>query len=216
MYCPYEQLFMAQASGIDSSQFPGIYPEKHSTAVAIRQRPRGEPLPVKAVKSVPVSPAFGVCVRKNIGSVWSLGCSCKCHLHNKSSSAGYLGVVVGRLFLGYSGLPLLISPCGLKMCRRKQALSVSAESWFSMGLCWSQIIRFQISYQSQIGPEWELSSLRGVPDSAECVKLALEGDINGLKALFQYGITSPKDVSSTRGYSILRVGYSVSDLSQVH
>ena len=201
-----EQLFMAQASGIDSSQFPGIYPDKDSTAVAIRQRPLSESLLVKAVKSVPVSPAFGVCVRKNIGSVCSLGCSCKCHLQNKSSSAGYLGVIMGRLFPGYSDLPLLNSPCGLKMCRRKQALSVLAESWFPMGLCWSQIIRFQISYQSQMGPEWELSSLRRVPDSAECVKLALEGDINGLKALFQYGMAFPKDMSSTRSYSILRVG----------
>ncbi|KAL8647736.1 MAG: hypothetical protein Q9226_006311 [Calogaya cf. arnoldii] len=46
--------------------------------------------------------------------------------------------------------------------------------------------------------------LRRVPDSAPCVKFALDGNIDGLKDLFKRGLASPKDVSSTRGYSILR------------
>ena len=47
--------------------------------------------------------------------------------------------------------------------------------------------------------------LRRVPDSAACVNFALTGNIDGLKDLFKRGLASPKDVSSTRGYSILRV-----------
>lgn len=119
--------------------------------MAIRRRPRGEPLSVKAVKSVPVNSAVGVRVRKNIGSICSLGCSCKCHLQDKSSSSGYLDNIVGRLVLGYLGLPFLNSPCDLDTCRRRQAPSVSAEYWFPMGFCWSQIVRLQFSYQSQMG-----------------------------------------------------------------
>ena len=43
------------------------------------------------------------------------------------------------------------------------------------------------------------------PDSASFVTLALEGDIEGLKDLFARGLASPRDVSATRGYPILRV-----------
>ena len=50
-----------------------------------------------------------------------------------------------------------------------------------------------------------LSTLRRVPDSAPCVTFALNGDIEGLKELFARGLVSPRDVSTTLGYSILRV-----------
>ena len=49
-----------------------------------------------------------------------------------------------------------------------------------------------------------LSTLRQVPDSAQCVAFALEGNTEGLKTLFRQGLASPRDVSSTRGYSLLR------------
>ncbi len=41
--------------------------------------------------------------------------------------------------------------------------------------------------------------------SAQCVNFALNGNIDGLKALFVRGSASARDISSTRGYSILRV-----------
>ncbi|KAI4280845.1 MAG: hypothetical protein L6R38_004121 [Xanthoria sp. 2 TBL-2021] len=78
------------------------------------------------------------------------------------------------------------------------------EYWFPLGLFWSQIVRLQLGYQSHLGPQVSLSMLRRVPDSAPCVKFALDGNIDGLKDLFKRGLASPKDVSSTRGYSILR------------
>ena len=196
---------MAQATGIDESQFVGTVPKSNPTAVTIRRRPRGESLPVGDAKLIPAAPAIGIRVRKNVGPVCRPGCSCKCHSGRKSHTSGYLDGVVGRLFLGYSGLPWLNSSCDSATCQTSQAPSVSAEYWFPMGFCWSQIIRLQISYQSRIGPQWELTSLRRVPDSAHCVKFALEGDIKGLKGLFQHGMASPKDVSNTRGYSLLRV-----------
>ncbi len=50
-----------------------------------------------------------------------------------------------------------------------------------------------------------LSTLRRVPDSAQSVNFALNGNIEGLKDLFIRGLASPRDVSTTRGYSVLRV-----------
>ncbi|KAI9652293.1 MAG: hypothetical protein M1831_007079 [Alyxoria varia] len=78
------------------------------------------------------------------------------------------------------------------------------EYWFPLSFVWSQILRFQLAYNPNIGPRFELSTLRRVPDSASCVHLALSGDIEGLKDLFNRGLASPRDVSSTRGYSLLR------------
>ncbi|KGO77701.1 hypothetical protein PITC_010650 [Penicillium italicum] len=40
--------------------------------------------------------------------------------------------------------------------------------------------------------------------TAQCVSFALNGDIDGLKYLFKNGLASPRDVSTTRGYSVLR------------
>ncbi|MCJ1308975.1 hypothetical protein MMC25_002630 [Agyrium rufum] len=57
---------------------------------------------------------------------------------------------------------------------------------------------------AHVGPQFALSSLRRVPDSAQCVNFALNGNVEGLKDLFQRGLASPRDVSSTRGYSMLR------------
>lgn len=69
----------------------------------------------------------------------------------------------------------------------------------------SQIIRLQLSFDT-MGPQFALSCLRRVPDTAQCVGYAQAGNIKGLKDLFTQGLASPRDVSSTRGYSLLRVG----------
>lgn len=58
--------------------------------------------------------------------------------------------------------------------------------------------------QPNIGTLLQLGTPRRVPDTAQCVSYALHGDIVGLKYLFENGLASPRDVSSTRGYSVLR------------
>ena len=113
--------------------------------------------------------------------------------------------ILGQLFIGYAGLPLLSSKCDKEVCTKSQPARVSVEYWFPLGFCWSQIVRLPLGYQPNIGPQMSLSTLRRVPDSAPCVTLALNGDIEGLKDLFARGLASPRDVSNTRGYSILRV-----------
>ena len=152
-----------------------------------------------------MSQTLGFRVTKSVGPVCRPGCFCICHSVRKSDTSGYFERIIGRLFVGYSGLPLLNSRCDSVRCRRSQTPNVSAEYWFPLGFCWSQMICLELGFQPNIGPQWELSTLRRVPDSAQCVKYALGGDIEGLKGLFQQGMASPKDVSSTRGYSLLRV-----------
>jgi hypothetical protein len=113
--------------------------------------------------------------------------------------------LIGQLFVGYAGLPLLSPKCDNDICGKTQSAYVSVEYWFPLGFCWSQIIRFQVGYRPHLGPQLCMSTLRRVPDSASCVNFALEGNMEGLKSLFKRGLASPRDVSSTRGYSVLRV-----------
>ena len=107
---------MAQAIGIDESQFSGSTSIDHSSAVAIRQRPREKLIQAGDEKSVATSSAIGIRVKKSIGPVCRPGCQCLCHSERKSQTSGYLDGVVGRLFLGYSGLPLLNSRCDSSTC----------------------------------------------------------------------------------------------------
>ncbi|KAI9766861.1 MAG: hypothetical protein M1839_004748 [Geoglossum umbratile] len=51
---------------------------------------------------------------------------------------------------------------------------------------------------------FQLDTLRRVSDTAQCVNFALNGNIEGLKYLFSHGLAPPRDVSTTRGYSLLR------------
>lgn len=108
------------------------------------------------------------------------------------------------MFIGYSGLPYLNNKCSLSTCNNAQAAQVSVEYWFPLGFVWSQILKVSFCYRPNLGPQFELSTLRRVPDSAQCINFALKGDIDGLKDLFRRGLASPRDVSTTRGYSILR------------
>lgn len=164
---------------------------------ANRRRPSPPQLPARSE---------GVRVRLNqYRSNCHSGCRCICHVSQKAATPGFMDRVLGQLFVGYSGLPILSSKCDKENCSKSQNAQVSVEYWFPLGFCWSQIVRLQLGYQASIGPQMSLSTLRRVPDSAPCVTFALNGDIEGLKELFARGLASPRDVSTTRGYSILRV-----------
>ena len=132
------------------------------------------------------------------------GCPCRCHVQTRSSTPGLIDRVFGQLFVGYAGLPLVNAKCDADWCEKNQAAQVSVEYWFPLGFVWSKILRLQMTYQPHIGPQFELNTLRRVPDSAQCVNFALQGNIDSLKYLFKKGLASPRDVSTTRGYSVLR------------
>lgn len=134
-----------------------------------------------------------------------VGCNCICHVTRKASTPAMVDRVLGQLFVGYAGLPFLTAKCDTEGCRKSQSPWISLEYWFPLGYFWSQIFRLQVAYQSNIGPQVSLSTLRRIPSSALCIQYALTGNIEGLKTLFTRGLASPMDVCSTRGYSLLRV-----------
>lgn len=135
------------------------------------------------------------------------GCLCACHRPSRTATPGLLDRVVGRMFMSYAGLPLQGPECDTELCEKAQSLAFSFEYWFPMSFVWSQILQLKVAYQPNVGPQFELRSLRRVPDNAQCIHFALNGNIDGLKGLFRRGLASPRDVSNTRGYSVLRVSF---------
>ena len=155
-----------------------------------------------------VSQANGVAINVNqYASVCSSTCVCACHMQSKAPAPAFVTRVLGHLFVGAAGMPFLSTKCDFHACKSSRAPRVTVEYWFPMGVFWSQIIRLQVGYQANMGPQFSLRSLRRVPDSSPCVYYAMHGNIAGLKDLFRRGQASPWDVSSTRGYTLSRVGH---------
>jgi hypothetical protein len=200
-----EEMLNAQSAQIQTNQSAKMGPlYSTSPPPSRRRRIRGS-----SKDSEPRSPArsggVGIRLSQYYSTVCRPGCSCACHTQRKSAIPGLMDRLIGQLFVGYAGLPLLSPKCDNDTCGKTQSAHVSVEYWFPLGFCWSQIIRLQVGYRPHLGPQLCLSTLRRVPDSAPCVNFALEGNIEGLKSLFKHGLASPRDVSSTRGYSVLRV-----------
>ena len=137
----------------------------------------------------------------------SKNCVCSCHQQIKAPAPAFVNRVLGQLFVGAAGIPFLSIKCDSQACKSSRARRVTVEYWFPLGVFWSQIVRLQVGYQANLGPQFSLKSLRRVPDSAQCVHYAMQGNIEGLIELFRRGQASPWDVSSTRGYTLSRVSH---------
>lgn len=199
-----EALIRAQSTAMHASQIEQIGPLYSASAPPARRN-----------TARAVSPASVTRIRRNSTSVrvrlrqahatCQAGCSCACHAERSARSPSFTDRMLGQVFIGYSGLPLLSNKCDSDQCARKQIPTANIEFWFPLGFCWSQIVRFHLAYDTNTGPSLQLSTHRQVSDASQCVSFALNGNIEGLKSLFQNGLASPRDVSTTRGYSLLRV-----------
>ena len=196
-----EELLRQQASQLESNQVKQLGSMYGDPSTYIRQYPRPRRRSTQhPLDSNPQDIGFRVSQYNACRS----GCPCSCHVQANSSTPGVIDRVFGQMFVGYAGLPFLSPKCNTAICEKSQAAQISLEYWFPLGFVWSQIIRFRLTYEPHVGPQFELSSLRRVPDSAQCVNFALKGNIEGLTDLFRRGVASPRDVSTTRGYSVLR------------
>ncbi|KAM0517681.1 hypothetical protein ACHAPE_004654 [Trichoderma viride] len=124
-------------------------------------------------------------------------------MQKNSASPAFLISLLGRFFVGYAGMPAMNPKCDNKECQGSRSGKMSLEYWFPASV-WSRILRMEVSFHHRAGPSLQLDMLRIVPDNSQCINFAVDGNIDGLKFLFNRGLASPRDVSSTRGYSLLR------------
>ena len=51
---------------------------------------------------------------------------CTCHMSQKAATPGFMDLVLGQLFVGYSGLPILSSKCDERNCPGQRGILVSS------------------------------------------------------------------------------------------
>lgn len=136
-------------------------------------------------------------------------CPCSCHAKRKLKLTvpGMMESVIGKMFFGYSGLPVLIKPCDFRGCRDRQNATATMEYWFPWWLV-SVNLKMHLTYLPWTGTQFQLSAIRRVPDDSQSISFAIQGNIDGLKNLFDKGLFGPRDVSDSRGYTLMRVSYS--------
>lgn len=132
-------------------------------------------------------------------------CRCACHTKRKLdlSAPGIMQGMLGRMFVGYSGLPLLKDRCDFRGCRDRRNASATVEYWFPSWFV-SMNLKVCLTYLPRIGPEFLLSTTRRVADDSQSISFAMQGNIEGLKQLFTNGLAGPRDVSDSRGYTLMR------------
>ncbi|KAF3920185.1 Ankyrin-1 [Arthrobotrys entomopaga] len=132
-------------------------------------------------------------------------CPCSCHAKRKTSISipGPLESLVGKLFVGYTGLPFFSKKCDFRGCKDEQTVSATFEYWFPWWFV-SKNMKVDVKYLPSLGPQLQLSTVRRVPDDAPSISFAMSGNIEGLKYLFSEGLASPRDVSNSRGFTLMR------------
>ncbi|KAF1998176.1 hypothetical protein P154DRAFT_263763 [Amniculicola lignicola CBS 123094] len=132
-------------------------------------------------------------------------CPCACHEKRKLKVRvpRMMESVVGKLFVGYAGLPIFNNPCDFRGCKDRRHASATVEYWFPWWFV-TMNMKLQVKLVPMAGPQFQLSTTRRVPDSSQSITFAMQGNIEGLKYLFGAGLAGPRDVSDSRGYSLMR------------
>ncbi|KAH0565749.1 hypothetical protein GP486_000846 [Trichoglossum hirsutum] len=140
-------------------------------------------------------------------------CSCSCHKPGRIGLPYGLSSVLGTLSIWYTGLPLISRPCDQKLCQPKNAshtrITYQFPSWLLM-----RALSVMISSTAS-GPEMLLRTLRVLPSDAEIFRLAMVGDVEGIKSMFIKGQASVHDVDGRR-WSLLHVRISGCQVLYAH
>jgi hypothetical protein len=133
-------------------------------------------------------------------------CGCRCHRVSRYRNNPYLAMVVGSLFVGYSGIPFENRPpCDEKLCVRETGGLVKMTYYFPSWVPIKRMIALFDRWQNPGIHHIDIQIPRIVPSSAEVFVLAQRGNVHGIHALFQAGRASVYDVSAGEGRSILHV-----------
>lgn len=92
-------------------------------------------------------------------------CPCACHAKRKLNltAPGMMQSLLGKIFVGYSGLPVLNEACDFRGCRDRQNATASIEYWFPWWFV-SMNSKLCLTYLPWTGPQIYLSTTRRIPD----------------------------------------------------
>ena len=124
-------------------------------------------------------------------------CSCVCHASRRYKSPGLLNSLIGSLFIGYSGFPILSKKCDLATCADQTSRSVRASytfpAWFVM-----KTLDFVAKSSSTSGLCFNLRLRNKISQGAgtNIISLARNGAIPTIRKLLEKGQASLTDTDS--------------------
>ena len=127
-------------------------------------------------------------------------CPCTCHKKKQFKSPTFFNQVLGSLFVGYSALPYLTTPCDSHLCRRVTGSTVDVlyvfPNWFL-----NRIVSMKLR---KPGPDLQLKTLRVCPYNSEIFSAVTCQDTFKVRAMLVDGSASILDVNE-EGESLLTV-----------
>jgi hypothetical protein len=132
------------------------------------------------------------------------GCSCSCHSRHRLQSPQIFHTIFGSFFMGYTGLPVANTPCNELSCQRRSKPAAEITYCFPIWFL-ARTVSLTITQTSCGDPVASLKIRRTVTLYADIFRLASNGDVRDMKALFEQRIASPMDVTFEDGQSALHV-----------
>jgi hypothetical protein len=150
----------------------------------------------------PSSELFKVSLAQYACGNW---CSCRCHKSFALQTPHFLSRLAGALFVGYNGNPVSRSRCDEHACKGKSGFRARVAYYFPQWfLSWG--LMATIAANQQLAVAINVTRVRYTGDNI--FMMALDDDLNGIKAQFSQGLGSPNDISHNEHDSLLKVGYS--------
>ena len=156
---------------------------------------RSDGLSPTPLSNVRLSVAYEQCISS---------CTCICHRRGVHRTPQRLQGFLGSLFLGYSGIPIVTPACDGPNCTTRARSTLMAMYVFPAWLL-ARIIQIVMRLSASNGLELNIRLPRVISSSSSIWKVSAQGNIEGIKGLFQQRAGSPFDVDSVNGYTALMV-----------
>ena len=146
-----------------------------------------------------------LCISASISQArCSDGCICICHHRQNRQTPEFLTRFFGTLFIGYTGLPLIIQPCDIHTCIQRTSPTIIITYFFPLWLL-ARALFLVIKLSSCDGPHVSLRVPRIRTDNSVIFTFSSLGNVNGVKQVLQQRLGSPFDVVDFDGFSALMV-----------
>jgi hypothetical protein len=130
-------------------------------------------------------------------------CSCCCHVRREVRTPSLAKSFIGSLFIGYTGVPVVTPPCNEKQCKKRSTSRIIVSYQFP-GWFWERSLFTSFMTAALSGPEMLIRVTNTIPFACETYQHCLDGNVPGLRRLFELGKASPFDLDPA-GISLLHV-----------
>ena len=144
-----------------------------------------------------------LCTRKRQRSFCKSSCACRCHQRCMLASSKKWQSIVGQLFVGYTGLPV-VSPCDDIRCQPIPETLIEFRYYFPEWFM-ARVLEIGIQFSKPLRVAQSLRVDRVVWADSKLFLAARIGDVSALKALLSSREGTPYDVIEGNGETALTV-----------